>query len=149
VKTQLKRLILRLLKTHRVLTLATLRADGWPQATTVTYANDALTIYVIVSVHSQKARNIRHDARVSLTVDHDYDDWNEIRGLSMAATAALIEDEDERMRAAGLLAKKFPEIAAMGVEEMLAETAVLKIRPKLISVLDYSKGFGHTDLVSV
>jgi hypothetical protein len=27
------------------------------------------------------------------------------------------------------------------------QTAFVKVTPKVISVLDYSKGFGHTDLV--
>jgi hypothetical protein len=37
----------------------------------------------------------------------------------------------------------------MDLEEDLDDTAILKIRPKVISVLDYTKGFGHTDLVRV
>jgi hypothetical protein len=115
----------------------------------VTYANDGLTIYVMVGAHSQKVRNIRRNKRVSLAVDRDYKDWNRIRGLSMAAMANVIGDEQEFMRAARILARKFPEIAAMDLEEDLDDTAILKIRPKVISVLDYTKGFGHTDLVRV
>jgi uncharacterized protein YhbP (UPF0306 family) len=149
MKPEMKRLILRLLKSRRILTLATLRPDGWPQATTVTYANDGLTIYVMVGAHSQKVRNIRRNKRVSVAVDRDYKDWNRIRGLSMAAMADVIGDEQEFMRAARILARKFPEIAAMDLEEDLDDTAILKIRPKVISVLDYTKGFGHTDLVRV
>jgi len=34
--------ILRLLDAHRILTLATLRPDGWPQATTVGYTSEGL-----------------------------------------------------------------------------------------------------------
>lgn len=149
MKPELKRLILRLLKNHRILTLATLRGDGWPQATTVTYANDGLTLYVMVGADSQKARNIRRNKRVSLTVDRDYEDWNKIRGLSMAAVAEVLEGGKEFTRAARLLARKFPEVANLGLEDALADMAILKIRPKIISVLDYTKGFGHTDLVSV
>ena len=37
---RLKRLILRLLNDHRVMTIATNRPDGWPQATMVGYVND-------------------------------------------------------------------------------------------------------------
>jgi hypothetical protein len=39
-----KRRILSLLDEH---TLATLRPDGWPQATTVGYVNDGLTLYFL------------------------------------------------------------------------------------------------------
>ena len=37
----IKRKILELLNQHRIMTIATLRADGWPHATTAGYANDA------------------------------------------------------------------------------------------------------------
>jgi hypothetical protein len=34
-------------------------------------------------------------------------------------------------------------------EEDLAATAVVKVTPKVVSVIDYTKGFGHSDLVKV
>ena len=36
--------ILDLLDQHRIMTIATLRPDGWPQATTVGYVNEGLTL---------------------------------------------------------------------------------------------------------
>ena len=45
--------ILELLDQHRVMTLATLRPDGWPQATTVGYANVGMTLYFLCAVDSQ------------------------------------------------------------------------------------------------
>jgi nitroimidazol reductase NimA-like FMN-containing flavoprotein (pyridoxamine 5'-phosphate oxidase superfamily) len=41
---QLTRKILALLDQHRIMTVATLRPDGWPQATTVGYVNEGLTL---------------------------------------------------------------------------------------------------------
>ena len=41
------------------LALATIRPDGYPQATTVSYAHEGLTIYIGVGHQSQKAANIR------------------------------------------------------------------------------------------
>ena len=38
--------ILDILRRHNILTLATVREDGFPQATTVGYVNDGLTIYI-------------------------------------------------------------------------------------------------------
>jgi nitroimidazol reductase NimA-like FMN-containing flavoprotein (pyridoxamine 5'-phosphate oxidase superfamily) len=43
----IRRKILTLLDQHRIMTIATLRADGWPQATTVGYVNDGLTLYFL------------------------------------------------------------------------------------------------------
>lgn len=60
--------VLELLGQHRLMTIATNRTDGWPQATTVGYANDGLTIYFLCGPQSQKAQNIARDSRVSLTI---------------------------------------------------------------------------------
>jgi nitroimidazol reductase NimA-like FMN-containing flavoprotein (pyridoxamine 5'-phosphate oxidase superfamily) len=41
------------------MTVATNRADGWPQATTVGYVNDGLTLYFLCDPESQKAQTLR------------------------------------------------------------------------------------------
>jgi nitroimidazol reductase NimA-like FMN-containing flavoprotein (pyridoxamine 5'-phosphate oxidase superfamily) len=64
----LKSKIFEFLDQHRLMTLATNRPDGWPQATTVGYVNDGLTIYFLCSPQSQKAANLARDSRVSLTI---------------------------------------------------------------------------------
>jgi PPOX class probable F420-dependent enzyme len=146
MKASVKRVILTLLARNKLLRLATIRADGWPQATTVTYANDGLTVYVMCAKTAQKARNIRNNPRVSLTVDRDYKDWNRIKGLSMGAYAEVVREHDEIHRAVALLGRKFKEMAAMDEADLKA-VSIVRITPQVISVLDYSKGFGHTDLV--
>ena len=40
----MKQKILALLESHRIMTIATLRPDGWPQATTVGYVSESLTL---------------------------------------------------------------------------------------------------------
>src|SRR6478736_4144394 len=92
---QIKRKILRLLDQHRIMTIATLRPDGWPQATTVGYANEGLTLYFLCGPESQKAANLARDDRASLTIDHDTPQVMEITGLSMAAHAQAVVDPAE------------------------------------------------------
>ena len=41
----MENLVLDIMRSHNVLTLATLREDGYPQANTVIYVNDGLTMY--------------------------------------------------------------------------------------------------------
>jgi hypothetical protein len=67
----IRRMILTLLDQHRIMTIATLRPDGWPQATTVGYVNEGLTLYFLCGPNSQKAANLARNDRVSLTIDHD------------------------------------------------------------------------------
>jgi hypothetical protein len=40
---EIRHKVLKLLDQHRIMTIATLRPDGWPQATSVGYANEGLT----------------------------------------------------------------------------------------------------------
>jgi len=77
--------ILELLRGHRIMTVAMLRRDGWPQATTVGYVSDGLALYFLCSPQSQKAEEVR----------------------------------------------------------------VFRLTPTVISALDYTKGFGHAELVTL
>src|SRR5271165_2932176 len=99
----LEKKILDILDQHRIMTVATNRPDGWPQATTVGYVNDGLTIYFLCSPQSQKAANLARDNRISLTIDHDVSDPMAITGLSMAAHAQPVNDPTEVARAMSLL----------------------------------------------
>lgn len=141
--------ILTLLDQHRTMSLATLRPDGWPQATTVGFAHDGLTLYFLCGPDSQKASNLALNDRVSLTIDHDTPQVMEITGLSMAAHAQRVVDHAEAEKALRLLAQRYPEQHSFPLPmPKPEEVAIFRVNPEVISVLDYSKGFGHTDLVA-
>ncbi|WP_414470978.1 pyridoxamine 5'-phosphate oxidase family protein [Microvirga sp. M2] len=146
----IRQTILTLLDRHRIMTVATLRPDGWPQATTVGYASEGLTLYFLCGLDSQKARNLARDDRVSLTIDHDTSDIMAIAGLSMAGHAQAVTDPAEAGRVMQLLIGKYPEQTSLpGPMPSPEEVRIFRVTPTVISVLDYSKGFGHTELVSV
>jgi hypothetical protein len=141
--------ILELLDQHRIMTIATLRPDGWPQATTVGYVNEGLTLYFLCGLDSQKAANLAHDDRVSLAIDHDTPDLMAITGLSMAAHAHKVVDRDEANTVLRMLPLKYPENISVPVAMPTPEDVhIFRVTPTVISVLDYSKGFGHTELVT-
>jgi len=143
-----KRFILEQLKTHRNMSLATVRPDGYPQATTVAFANDGLTLYFACDRDSQKVRNLRHSPKVSLTISKDWAGWKKIRGLSMGATAKILERPADTRRAHTLLARKFKDMKGLSAED-LAATVFVRVQPKVVSLLDYRRGFGWTKLVRV
>lgn len=146
------RFVLDIIDSERDLTLATVRPDGFPQATTVCYTSDGLTLYIGVGLDSQKARNIRLNNRVSLTITPAYQDWNHIKGLSMGAIAKIVNDPEEMRHAAERMLKRFPQLKTL----MTGTTAVpwtgglfVKISPQVISLLDYTQGFGHTETMMI
>jgi nitroimidazol reductase NimA-like FMN-containing flavoprotein (pyridoxamine 5'-phosphate oxidase superfamily) len=147
---KIRKKILALLDEHRIMTIATLRPDGWPQATTVGYVNDGLTLYFLCGLDSQKAANLARDARASLTIDHDTPEFMEITGLSMAARAQAVTDRAEAEKVLRMLPLKYPEQKSLPMPmPKPEEIRIFRLTPTVISVLDYSKGFGHTDLVTL
>jgi PPOX class probable F420-dependent enzyme len=139
--------VLDLLHSHRIMTVATNRPDGWPQATTVGYASDGLTLYFFCAVASQKAANIARDDRISLTIDSDTLDPKAIRGLSMAARATVVKNRAEVARIINLLLEKYPEYRAMSPD--MSAMCAMRVVPEVISLLDYSKGYGDADLLKI
>ena len=132
--------VLVLIKTHDKMTIATLRANGFPQATTVNYVNEGLVIYFGCSA--------RRDDRVSLAIDHEYADWSKIQGLSMGGIAERVSDIRDIERIGELFTRKFPQLSGFRPEDLLG-TAFFRVTPKVISVIDYTKGFSCSELVEL
>lgn len=146
----MKQKIVSLLEAHRIMTLATLRPDGWPQATTVGYVHEGLTLWFLCGLESQKASNLARDNRVSITIDHDTPDIMAITGLSMAARAHRVVEADESRRVLAMMPLKYPDARPSTTALQMPapeDVAVFRVVPELVSVLDYSLGFGHADLV--
>jgi nitroimidazol reductase NimA-like FMN-containing flavoprotein (pyridoxamine 5'-phosphate oxidase superfamily) len=140
--------ILKVLDSNRIMTIATNRIDHYPQATIVSYGHDGLILYFFVGRESQKATNIAHDNRVSVAIGQDTNDPLAIESLSLGGIATLVEDEGEIEHARRLLLRKYPEYAGEP-EPDLSTIMLVRVTPEVISLLDYSQGFGHTDLVKV
>jgi len=94
----IRQTIIQFLDSHRIMSVATVRADGWPQATAVGFVNEGLSIYFLCGLESQKAQNLARDDRVSLTINDDPEDVMQITGLSLSGHARLVEDPAEAAR---------------------------------------------------
>jgi general stress protein 26 len=156
-----KALILRILNEHRIMTVATNRADGWPQATIVGYVNDGFLLYSFIARNSQKCANILRDSRVSVAIGRDTLQPLDIRGLSLAGGASLVDDQHEFDYVSGLRLQRYPEYAGLpapvfrgGALQRISPrpssdgVVLLRIAPEIISLIDYSRGFGHSDLIT-
>jgi hypothetical protein len=72
-----------------------------------------------------------------------------ITGLSMAARAQAVEDRAEAEKVLRMLPLKYPEARPLPIKMPSPdEVRLFRITPTVISVLDYAKGFGHTDLIN-
>jgi len=142
----LKREMAAILLEGKDMTLATLQPDGAPQATTVSYASDGEAIFFGCAENSRKAQNLARDHRVAVTINLPYRDWGEIRGLAISGRARELTDGEELGRVGMLFMAKYPEIAQY-VSAPGQELALFRVEPEIVSILDYRKGFGHTELL--
>jgi nitroimidazol reductase NimA-like FMN-containing flavoprotein (pyridoxamine 5'-phosphate oxidase superfamily) len=137
-----------ILDQNRLMAISTVRSDGWPQCTMVGYANEDILVYFVISRQSQKFANITRDDRVSMVVGKDFHDPKTIKALSIAAHASEVRDGKQRERAVGLLLERHPGLKSLEPPDP-SHAAVMRAYPAIITILDYSKGFGHADVLTV
>lgn len=148
MKAALREKIVEILDAAKDLAVATVREDGSPQNTTVSFVHDGLTIYFACGADSQKAINLTRDNRLSITLTAPYKSWTEIKGLSMSARARRIDAPEEVAHIGRLMQERFPEVSGIeGFDEV--DLAMFEVRPEVVSVLDYALGFGHTDFAII
>jgi general stress protein 26 len=135
-----------ILARHHLMSVATLRPDGWPQATVVNYLADGLTLYFLVAQDSQKQANIAADPRVSIAIGGDTD--GPPQGLSFAGRASLIDDplwvEALNRRIWGT-----PEFARFEPHPPGHAVALLRFTPQWVSLIDYGSPPGQIQLFAV
>lgn len=135
---------------HNVLTLATAGPEG-PWAAAVFYASEGLRFVFLSSATTRHARNVAANPRVAATIQEDYRDWAEIKGVQLEGEARRL-DGDERQRAVALYARKFP-VAGQDAPEPIARALervdFYELVPLRLYFIDNSRGFGHRDEFAV
>lgn len=144
--------VLKVLDESSEMSLATCRADGFPQSTTVNFVHDGLTIYLAIGLDSQNAHNIRANDKVSATINRPKRDWHDLQGISFAGIATVLTEPAQMRIAADRLLGRFPHLVKFinGTNTVpWSGMLFIKIVPVVVSILDYRKRFGHTRLVAI
>jgi nitroimidazol reductase NimA-like FMN-containing flavoprotein (pyridoxamine 5'-phosphate oxidase superfamily) len=151
MKEELTKAVVNYLDTHRHCTLATIREDSSPQASTVSYVNDGLKIYFMTDPSSQKAKNIAFWPKVALAISEDFLDWDEIKAVQLAGTVEWLEAGPELSRAQKMFARKFPQVKKYldSWSVTIEQIPFVRVSPTIINYLDYSKGFNHWDTIKL
>jgi nitroimidazol reductase NimA-like FMN-containing flavoprotein (pyridoxamine 5'-phosphate oxidase superfamily) len=136
-----------ILDLHRIMAIATLRPDGWPQNTIVGYANDGLLVYFLISRSSQKLANIQRDDRVSIAVGEEPGDFRQLKAVYAGARASEVTDPKQRKQAWRLLMERHPNLAQFELPDR-SEAAMMRASLTFVSILDFTKGLGHADALT-
>lgn len=133
-------------------TLATCGNDG-PWAAAVFYVNDGSTIFFLSGPTSRHCTNIGQNPRVAVTIQEDYSDWLEIRGVQIEGVASEISGAEEE-KARGLYGQKFPVVgllaqAPAAIVKALAKVRWYRIIPERLYFIDNSLGLGNRDEITL
>lgn len=139
---------LQILRDNRIMSIATVRPDGWPQSTIVGYANEGWKLYFLIYRTSQKFANIARDNRVSVSIGHEPRQLREIRAVYAGCEAREVTDLKERTHAWQLLAERHPNLTDLAPPQN-DEVATMVADCRHVSVLDYSQGLGHADTLTI
>lgn len=96
--------------------LATVRDDGSPSASVMSFAADGLTVYCHTFGHTRKHRNLHRDPRVAYTLaclpGQGPGGRLELRMVQMTGRAAFVDDPAEIDHALAVCARQFDWLAA-------------------------------------
>jgi len=140
------------LRDHNVATLATSNnGDLWAAA--MFYANDGYTLYILSSPTSRHCINLAQSPRVAVTIQEDYSDWMEIKGVQIEGIASEISGTEEE-KARRLYGRKFPVVgmlaqAPAAIVKAMAKVRWYKIVPQRLYFIDNSIGLGHRDEIQL
>ena len=139
---------IRILDSHRIMAISTLRSDGWPQTTIVGYANVGLTLYFMIFRSSQKFSNIQRDDRISIAVGEEPRDLRELNALYAAAHASELTDAGERQDAWRLLRQRHPNLSSFELPEP-SDAAMMRAECRHMSMLDYRIAPGYSRSLTI
>ena len=135
------------LDAHDVMSVATIRPDGWPQATSVGYMARWPAIYFVVARESQKFRNLTRDPRISLCLGAATPSAHGLDGLSMAALAEEVVDTAHIVQFDDTMLKRYPRGRLYNPTS--EAMALIRARLQLISVVRINDGRSQSELLRV
>ena len=131
------------IENQKSLQVATINRDGSPHLTTLWFAIVDGQIVLETFTKSQKVVNLKRDPRIAALLESG-EVYDQLRGVSINATAELVSDVDEvhRMHMA-VLRRNTPEIPEDVLDKATAamapkKTAIL-IKPEKVMSWDHSK----------
>lgn len=152
MNTKLHEKTLTYLKTHNVMTLATTGPEGvWAAA--VFYVNHNFTLYFLSAPTTRHSQNIAAHPGIAATIQEDYKDWPQIKGVQLEGQAHKIEGV-EKAAAIARYGVKFPVIgnltqAPAEIAKAMSKIGWYKVQPKRLYFIDNSLGLGHRDEVPI
>lgn len=146
-----KETVAEIVKSHNMMSLATLDEAGLPVVRSVdfTATEEENVLCFVTHKDSNKVKQIRANATVAISVDHDcptMDDLMALKYIKGKAKASIIADPAEMQKVFGLLLQKFPFFKDLPGEP--SDFVGVRIEMLEMQVTDHTIGYGNTETVT-
>ncbi len=154
---RLEQKIIRYLETCNTISLAT-TVRGVPHAASVFYVNIGFNLYFLSNPDSRHGENLTKNPRVSGTVNEDYSNWLQIKGIQLEGRVECIGGILKHGRIVKAYIKKFPNVSdflifphnlSHEIARKVSKVKFYQIWPSKIYFLDNSIGFGHREELDI
>jgi len=150
---ELEKTVLHYMENHNTLSLAT-EKDGKPHAATVFFVNIGFDIYFFSSPTSRHGDNFAHNPWVSATINEDYSDWLNIKGIQLEGFVKDIGGILGNKRVSTAYVKKYPSVIdfffspqklGQAIAQKIAGVNYYRLKPSRIYFINNELGFGHKE----
>jgi len=154
---QLEQKIASYLESCNTISLAT-AVEGIPHAAAVFYVSIGFNLYFLSSPKSRHGDNLIQNPTVSGTINEDYSNWLQIKGIQLEGRVECIGGILKNARIVKAYVKKFPNVAdflisphklGKGIAQKVSSVKFYQIWPVKICFLDNSLGFGHKEELNI
>lgn len=135
-------------KSHNVLCLATTK-DNQPWVSPVFYATGKAGLIFLSAPHTRHCKNIAENANVSASIQREYIDWNEIKGLQIEGNVVLVS-EDCKPQVIECYSAKFPvtgDKAPPAIANALDKIQWFQLNISKLFYIDNAQGLGHREQI--
>ncbi len=138
--------LLAFLHRHQVLTLAVTTAPAQPHAAALFYAVDEqLRFYVVTDPETAHGQAMAAGKLLAGTIQADQQQWHQVQGVQFHARCEQLSSRARR-KGWDLYTVRFPFLLTNPVlTSALAKTALWRITPDWIRLVDNRLGFGHKE----
>lgn len=142
--TSSPQLIQNYLQSHNVLCLAT-TVDNLPWVSPVFYAKDETGLIFLSAPHTRHCKNISINPYVSASIQQEYSEWHDIKGVQLEGEVRLVAGEN-KARVISRYGDKFPvtgDQAPPEIAKAIDKVQWFYLIVRKMFFIDNSKGLGN------
>jgi pyridoxamine 5'-phosphate oxidase len=134
----------------RFAVLAYVRNDGIPLLRSMgSFVPDGVNLYFSSRKDAAKVKEIGDRSRISFFFEHEGQELNQWQNLLLLGDAVKVTDGAELDKAVQLLSNRNPRFKERIEKGELASTQIFRLNTEEFEFLDYGKGFGHVEKVTL